>query len=95
MLTVASPFRARNAQLLLRVPTEEVADQELRYTTETVDLAPSGRETRVQFVYETDWAGGGEGGSSFALGGYVHLEPGHDAKADPDYGLGMKYAAQF
>ena len=93
VLTVASPFRARNAQLLLRVPTEEVADQELGYTTETVDLVPSGRETRVQFVYETDWAGGG--GSSFALGGYVHLEPGHDAKADPDYGLGMKYAAQF
>ena len=95
VFTVASPFRARNAQLLLRVPTEEVADQELRYTTETVDLAPSGRETRVQFVYETGWVGGGQGGSSFALGGYVRLEPGHDAEADPDYGLGVKYATQF
>ena len=95
VLTVASPFRARNAQLRLRLPTEEVADQELRYTTETVELTPSGRETRVQFVYETDWVGGGEGGSSLALGGYVRLEPGHDAQADPDYGLGVKYATQF
>ena len=95
VLTVSSPFRARNAQLQLRVPTEEVADQELRYTTETVELRPSGRETRVQFVYETDWVGGGEGGSSVALGGYVRLEPGHDAQADPDLGLGVKYATQF
>ena len=95
VLTVASPFHARNAQLRLRVPSEEVADQDLRYTAETVDLAPSGRETRVQFVYETDWTGGDEGGSSFALGGYVRLEPDHDAKADADYGLAVKYAVQF
>ena len=95
VLTVSSPFRARSAQLRLRLPTEEVADQELRYTTETMDLTPSGRETRFQFIYETDWVGGGEGGSSVALGGYVRLEPGHDAQADPDYGLGMKYATQF
>lgn len=95
VLTVSSPFRARNAHLQLRVPTEEVADQELRYTTETVELTPSGRETRVQFVYETDWVGGSEGGSSVSLGGYVRLEPGHDAQADPDLGLGVKYATQF
>ena len=95
VLTVGSPFRVSSAQLRLRVPSEEVADQELRYATETVNLAPSGRETRVQFVYETDWPGSGEGRSSFALGGYMRLEPEHDAKADTDYGLAVKYTVQF
>ncbi len=96
VLTVGSPFRARSARLRLRIPTEEVADQELRYAAETVDLAPSGRETRIQFVYETAWAGGDRGvGSSLALGGYVRQEPNHDANADADYGLAVKYATQF
>ncbi len=95
VLTVGSPLRSSNAQLQLRVPSEEVADQELRYTTETVNLAPSGRETRVQFVYETDWSGSDESSSSFALGGYMRLEPGHDAEADTDYGLAVKYRMQF
>ncbi len=95
VLTVGSPFRVSSVQLRLRVPSEEVADQELRYATETVNLTPSGRETRVQFVYETDWPGSDEGSSSFALGGYMRLEPEHDAKADTDYGLAVKYTVQF
>ena len=94
-LIVGSPLRASSARLRLRAPVEEVADQELRYTTETVNLAPSGRETRVQFIYETGWRGNDKSRSSFALGGYLRLEPDHDAKADTDYGLGMKYTVRF
>ncbi len=95
VLTVGSPLRASSAQLRLRAPVEEVADQELRYTTEAVNLAPSGREKRVQFVYETNWPGSDKGSSSFALGGYMRLEPEHDAKADTDYGLAFRYRMRF
>lgn len=95
VLTVGSPLRASNAQLRLRVPDEGGADQELSYTTEPVNLTPSGRETRVQLVYETDLSGSGQVSSLFALGGYMRLEPDHDAKADTDCGLAVKYKVQF
>ena len=91
-LTAAMPFRARRAALRMTVPAGETADGVVSHVSETVDLAPSGRETRIRFAYEIDSGGGAV---SLAVGGYARLEPGHDEAARPEYGLGARARLRF
>ena len=89
-LTAAMPFRARRAALRMTVPAGETADGVVSHVSETVDLAPSGRETRLRFAYEIE-----SGAVSLAVGGYARLEPGHDEAARPEYGLGARARLRF
>ncbi len=90
-LTASSPFRARGAAVRVDVPDREVADGVVRYTPRVVDLAPDGREIRLQAVYEMQ----GGGGVSAAVGGYARIEPGHDASAAPEFGAAAKIRLAF
>ena len=98
-LTVSSPFRADRATVHVDVPDREVADQIVSYTRRAIDLAPSGREHRLQVVYETKptegWRAFGMDAVSIALGSYVRMEPDHDETADPEYGAAAKIRARF
>ncbi len=90
-LTASSPFRARGAAVRIDVPDREVADGVVRYTSRVVDLAPRGREIRLQAAYEMQ---GGDGVSA-AVGGYARIEPGHDDSAAPEFGAAAKIRLAF
>ena len=98
-LTASSPFRAERAMVHVEVPDREVADQVVSYTRRAIDLAPSGREHRLQVVYETKptegWLAFGMDAVSIALGSYVRMEPDHDETADPEFGAAAKIRASF
>ena len=90
-VTASSPFRAQGVHLTLAVPDREVADGEVEYRSQDVDLEPRGREGRLQAVYET----GIGGGASAAFGTYLRINPGHDPSADPEFGLAAKMYVAF
>ncbi|MDE0392498.1 MAG: S8 family serine peptidase [Rhodospirillales bacterium] len=98
-VTASSPFRADSATIHIDVPDREVADTVVGYTARAIDLVPSGREHRVQWVYEmkADEALLPFGGDavSILLGSYVRMEPGHDETADPEFGAAAKIRARF
>ncbi len=90
-LTASSPFRARGAAVRIGIPDREVADGVVRYTPRVIDLAPRGREIRLQAVYEMQ---GGDGVSA-AVGGYARIGPGHDDSAAPEFGAAAKIRLAF
>ena len=98
-VTASSPFRADRATVHLDVPDRETADQVVAYARRSVDLAPRGREHRLQWVYEmkpgASWLGFGRDAVSVAIGGYARMEPHHDETADPEYGAAAKIRASF
>ena len=98
-LTASAPFRAERATVHIDVPDREVADQVVSYTRRAIDLTPSGREHRLQWVYEmrpgASWLGFGRDAVSVAIGSYLRMEPGHDETADPEYGLAAKIRTRF
>ena len=98
-LTASSPFRADRATVHLDVPDRELADRVVAYSRRSVDLAPRGREHRVQWVYEmkpgASWLGFGRDAISVAIGGYARIEPHHDETADPEFGAAAKIRASF
>lgn len=91
-LTAGSPFRPSEAMIRVNVPTEEVSDGIVRYSPQTVDLTPDGRETRLQFVYETD---AGDSTVSLVAGGCLRMEPAHDETANTEYGAAAKVRLGF
>ena len=98
-LTASSPFRADRATVHLDVPDREIADQVVAYSRRSIDLAPRGREHRVQWIYEmkpgASWLGFGRDAVSVAIGGYARMEPHHDETADPEYGAAAKIRTSF
>ena len=98
-VTASSPFRADRATVHLDVPDREVADQVVAYSQRSVDLVPSGREHRLQWVYEmkpgASWLGFDRDAVSLAIGSYLRMEAGHDETADPEYGAAAKIRASF
>ena len=98
-VTASSPFRADKATVQLDVPDREVADQVVAYTRHAIDLAPSGRELLLQWVYEmrpgTAWLGLGRDAISAAIGSYLRMDPDHDETADPEVGAAAKIRAIF
>ena len=93
-VTASSPFRAREASVDIDVPVREVADGEVEYARETVDLEPSGHERRMQLVYETG-PGFVTDRASLAVGGYLRIDPDHDADADTDLGAAARLRVDF
>ena len=94
-LTASSPLRARRAALHLAVPDRELADGVVEYTREEIDLTPSGRERRLQLVYESRLSLGGANPAALAIGGYVRVDPDHDADADADIGAAARIRMDF
>ena len=98
-VTASSPFRADGAAVHVDVPAREIADRVVGYTRRAIDLTPTGREHRVQVVYETrpseGWLAFGNEAVSVALGSYVRMEPDHDETADPEFGAAAKIRTRF
>ena len=90
-LTAALPLRVQRATVHVDVPDREVADGVVRYVRQTADLAPRGRERRLQLVYEA----GRDDRVAVAVGGYVRIEPDHDSSAAPEFGAAAVVRLRF
>ena len=91
VVAASMPFRVDDGSISVDVPNEEIADMVTTFATQDVSLEPTGREKKLQVVYETDLSPRVAG----ALGAFVRVEPNHDAAADNDVGLGGKIRVAF
>ena len=100
-LMVSQPLRVYRAQAGLTLPVGRDADGNVQYRTRRVDLAPRGRETRLQVAYGLDIGGADLGG--LRLGGGVSvdgfaavtLEPGHNGASPASFGTGVRLRLEF
>ena len=90
-LSASSPFRPRSAGMYVDVPDRELADGVVAYARHWVNLSPRGREVRLQAVYEADAAPG----AALSLGSFLRLNPDHDPKAPPEFGVAAKLRMNF
>jgi hypothetical protein len=91
-LTVSMPLRAMTGSM--QVTTASAQSQEdgaLSYTTQSLSLSPSGVEKDIELAYARPSVLGGKL-SAMAV---VKLEPGHDAQAPAQLGVGMRYQKAF
>ncbi len=91
VLAAQLPFRIREGRVAMVIPTEEIEDGVVRFEPRTVNLAPQGREKRMQVAYEAAL----ENGVVATFGGYARVEPDHDADAVPELGAGVKIRVAF
>ena len=75
----------------LDLPVREISDGVVAYGRRSVSLVPEGRERRFQFAYGV----GEAAGLAWTIGGYLRLEPGHDASARPELGAAAKVRRRF
>jgi hypothetical protein len=91
-LSVAMPLRTQTGSM--RVTTATAQSQEdgsLSYATQTLALSPSGQEKDIELAYARPMAFGGK----LSAMAQVKLEPGHDAQAPAQLGVGVKYQLRF
>jgi len=72
-------------------PVDYLIDKTVVRESERVSMVPSGREIDLQLAYDTPLGG------AAAVSGWLmmQLEPGHVANADPAYGAGLRFSAEF
>jgi hypothetical protein len=91
-LTVSMPLRTMTGSMqVTTASTQNQEDGALGYTTQSLSLSPSGVEKDIELAYARPSVFGGKL-SGMAV---VKLEPGHDAQAPAQYGLGMRYQKAF
>ena len=73
------------------VPDRELADGVVAWTRHRVNLSLPGRELRLQAVYEAAAAPG----AAWALGSFLRLNPDHDPRAAPEWGMAAKLRLDF
>jgi Subtilase family len=91
-LTVAMPLRTLSGGLQMTTATaQSQQDGSLQYTTQTLNMAPSGVQTDLELAYTTPLRAGGVL-SAMAI---ANFQPGHDANAPTRLGLGARYHLRF
>ena len=90
-LSASSPFRPRGVGMWVDVPDRELADGVVAWTRHRVNLSPRGRELRLQAVYEA----GAAPGAAWTLGSFLRLNPDHDPRAAPEWGMVAKLRLDF
>ena len=90
-LLVGQPLRVQQADATLTVPVGMTADEVVVRESQRVDLSPSGREMNLQLAYHRVlWEGAQL--SSWLM---MRTEPGHDAAAPNDYGVGLVFRVAY
>ena len=91
-ISFSQPLRIEGgADATLSVPTSVNADGTINETSETVNLQPSGRELNLQLAYTRKLAET-VNVTNYAL---ARSEPGHNAEAKPDIGVGVRVNWNF
>jgi subtilisin family serine protease len=91
-LTLAMPLRSTSGSLQITTAvSQSQADGALQYASQSASLAPTGSERDLELAYSTPMRFGGR----LTALAQVKLQPGHDAEAPTQFGLGVKYVRSF
>jgi len=90
-LVLGQPLRVASASATLDVPVARDLDGGIERRRTTVDMAPSGRELRLELAYRRPI------GLRQSLGTWLLLQhqPGHDRAAEPVAGLGIRWTRRL
>lgn len=90
--TMAMPLKTMSGSLQVTTAVaQDQVDGTLQYATQTVNLHPTGSEKDLELAYATPMRFGGK----LTALAQVKLQPGHDADAPTQYGLGVRYVRTF
>ena len=67
--------------------SQSQVDGSLQYASQAASLAPSGTERDLELAYATPLRIGGK----LSVLSQLRLQPGHDAEAPTQFGLGLRY----
>lgn len=91
-LSFAMPLRTQSGAMQVTTATaQSQEDGSLSYATQTMGLSPTGTEKDIELAYARPMAFGGK----LSAMAQVKLEPGHDAQAPAQFGIGVKYQRSF
>ena len=90
-LLAGQPLRVSSGEATVTAPVDYLIDKTVVLGSERVSMAPSGREIDLQIAYDASL------GQMASVSGWVmmQLEPGHVADANPAYGVGVRFSAEF
>ena len=91
-VTLAMPLKtlSGNLQVYSAVSQSQV-DGSLQYASQSVSLAPTGTERDLELAYATPLRIGGK----LSMLAQLRLQPGHDADAPNQVGVGFRYVREF
>ena len=90
--SVSMPLRTMSGDMQATTAVEQSQeDGSLRYEQQTLSLAPTGMQKDFAVSYQSPKVWGG----TVAVQAVLKLEPGHDASAAPQLGVGARYQHYF
>jgi hypothetical protein len=90
--TLSMPLRTMSGSMNMTTATaQSQEDGSLSYATQALSLSPTGMEKDVELAYARPMSFGGK----ISAMAQVKFEPGHDAQAPTQYGIGFKYQRSF
>ena len=90
--SVAMPLRTMSGNMHITTATaQSQEDGSLSYATQALALSPTGMEKDIELAYARPMPFGG----TLSTMAQMKLEPGHDAQAATQYGIGFKYQRSF
>ena len=93
-MTISMPLRTMSGAMTLTTATSQSQeDGSLKYSTQSVSLAPSGQERDFELAYAS--AVTGYFGGQMTAVANLKMEPGHVAGAATQYGIGLRYVKVF
>ena len=90
--TLSMPLRTGSGTMQMTTAVaQSQLDGSLQYATQSVSLQPTGMERDMELAYSTPMRFGGQLSALLQ----AKLQPGHDAQAPTQVGLGVKYVRSF
>ncbi|WP_296444504.1 hypothetical protein [Rhodoferax sp. UBA5149] len=90
--TVAMPLKTMSGSMQISTPlAQNQVDGALQYASQSASLQPTGTEKDLEFAYATPMRVGGQL-TTMAL---MKFQPGHDAEAPTQFGVGLRYLRTF
>lgn len=91
-LSFAMPLRTQSGSMQVTTATaQSQQDGSLSYTTQSLALSPTGVERDIELSYARPMPFGGK----FSAMAQLKFEPGHDAQAPTQLGIGLRYQVSF
>ncbi len=92
-LMIGQPLRGDHAEATLTVPVGRTPEGAVVTERQRVEFEPSSREIVSEANYR--WSFGQDAAQEIRTGGFVRINPNHDADASPVLGVGIRYSWQF
>ncbi|MGI9450423.1 MAG: hypothetical protein ACR2QH_07290, partial [Geminicoccaceae bacterium] len=92
-LIIGQPFRGDRAKATLTLPVGRTPDGAVVTERRRVNLEPSSREFISEANYH--WSFGADRAQKISTGGFMRINPDHNADEAPVLGVGLRYRWQF